>query len=138
MGTRLDLPNGQWADIRDADAIPRKAARAFRKVLYRLSAGAADLDPRLDQDAAARKAASELLKSDSSLDGIEDMADALVFAVVSEWSFGAVDQDTLDTMPDSAVDAIYQSAMQGGYIDKLMPDFGPTGQDDSPTTPSGL
>lgn len=136
MGTRLDLPNGEWADIRDADAIPRKAARAFRKVLYRLSSGAADIDPRMDPDEAARAAASELLKSDSTLDGIEDMADALVFAVVNAWSYGPVDQPTLDEMPDSAVDAIYQAAIAGGYMDNLMPDFGVSPDEDSPTKPS--
>lgn len=137
---KLDLPGDNWAEIRAADAIPRKQARAFRKVLYRLSAGAADIDPRLDQEEAARVAAAELLKSDSSLDGIEDMADALVFAVVNAWSYGPVDQATLDSMPDSAVDAIYQVAMAGGYMDKLMPDWSPDKDDptdpNSPTGPS--
>lgn len=136
MGTRLELPNGAWADVREPDEVPRKVARAFRKVLYRLSAGA-DVDPALDREAAARAAGAALMKSDSGLDGIEDMADALVFCVVSEWSFGAVDQDTLDAMPDAAVDAIYQHAVSGGYMEKLMPDFGISPDPDSPTPPSG-
>ena len=134
---RLDLPNEQWADIREPDQIPRKQARQFRKVLYRLTAGAADVDPSLDEDQAAKAVGRALMNSDSGLDGIEDMADAMVFAVVAEWSYGEVTQETLDNMPDAAVDAIYQHAVTGGYIEKLMPDFGVNPDDDSPTTPSG-
>jgi hypothetical protein len=133
---KLDLPGGGWADIREPDEVPRSAARAFRKILYRLSAPAGAVDPRLDPEEAARSAAAELLKSDSTLDGIEDMADALVFAVVAEWSYGAVDQATLDSMPDAAVDTIYQAALAAGFMDKLMPDFSPNPAEDSPTLPS--
>ena len=134
---KLDLPNGNWASVREPDKVPRKQARAFRKVLYKLSAGA-DVDPNMDQDAAARKAGLALLKSDSGLDGIEDMADALVFCVVAEWSYGDVDQATLDEVPDAAIDAIYQHAVTGGYMDKLMPDFGVNPDESSPTTPSSV
>ena len=129
---KLDLPNGAWALVREPDEVPRKQARAFRRVLYKLSAGA-DVDPTLDQEAAAREAGRALLHSDSGLDGIEDMADALVFCAVAEWSYGPVDAETLDTMPDAAVDAIYQHAVTAGYMDKLMPDFGVNPDEDSPT-----
>ena len=125
---RLELPNDNWADLRGPDEIPRKAARQFRKVLYRLSSAASE---ETDPQGAARA----ILTSDTGLDGIEDMADAMVFAVVSAWSYGPVDSPTLDSMPDSAVDAIYQHAVSGGYIEKLMPDFGPNPDDESPTPP---
>lgn len=131
---RLDLPNDNWVDVYAPDEVPRKPARTFRKVLYRLSAGVSGIDP--NDEAAAAKAATELLKSSDTLDGMEDMADALVFAVVNAWSYGPVDQPTFDVMPDSAVDVIYQHAIDGGYMDKLMPDFSPNPNEDSPTTPS--
>jgi hypothetical protein len=134
---RLDLPRDNWADIRDPDEIPRKQARAFRKELYRLAGGAGDVDPTLDQEAAARAAGVALLQSDGGMDGLEDMAEALVLAVVSDWSYGEVSADTLGSMPDAAVDAIYNRVQAGGYIEKLMPDFSPSPDDDSPTTPSG-
>lgn len=126
---KIDLPNGGWALVREPDEIPRKAARQFRAVLYRLAGPVGN-----ETDAAA--AASALLSAPGGLDGIEDMADALVFAVVAEWSYGPVDSDTLDTMPDSAVDTIYQHAVAGGYMEKLMPDFSPNPDDESPTGPS--
>jgi hypothetical protein len=125
---KLVLLHDNWAMVRDPDEVPRKAARAFRKVLYRLAGPVSD-----EKDAAA--AASALLKTEGSLDGIEDMADALVFCVVAEWSYGDVTPDVLDTMPDAAVDAIYNYATVGGYMEKLMPDFGVNPDDDSPTSP---
>jgi hypothetical protein len=134
---RLDLPRDNWAEIRDPDEIPRKAARAFRKELYRLSGRVGDVDPELDQEEAARAAAVALLKSDGALDGIEDMAEVLVLAVVAEWSYGEVSADVLDSMPDAAVDAIYDYVQAHAYIEKLMPDFSPSQDEDSPTTPSG-
>ena len=127
---KIDLPHDNWAMVREPDEIPRRAARNFRKVLYRLAGPAAN-----ETDAAA--AATALLQAEGGLDGIEDMADALVFAVVAEWSYGHVDAATLDEVPDAAVDAIYQHAIAGGYMEKLMPDFGVSPDDDSPTGPSG-
>lgn len=127
---KLDLPNSNWALVREPDEIPRKAARNFRQVLYRLAGP-------VGQETDAAAAASALLNAPGGLDGIEDMADALVFAVVAEWSYGEVTPEVLDTMPDSSVDAIYQHAVTGGYMEKLMPDFGVSPDDESPTGPSG-
>ena len=77
-----------------------------------------------------------LLSSESGLMGLEDMTEALVFAIVREWSFGPVDQDTLDEVPDDAVEAIHNAAISGEYVTKLNPNFGVTPPDeDSPTTP---
>ena len=103
-------------------------------MFYRAIAPAADVDPALTEEQAAIAAGKALIES-GGMSGMEDMAEALIFAIVSEWSYGTVDQDTLDMMPDAAVDAIYTEAQRGGYIDRLMPDFSPTTNEDSPTTP---
>lgn len=132
--SRIDVPHG-WAELRDADEIPRKAARRFRKVLYSLASGA-DLDPSKSQDEQAAEVGKSMLASENGMDGIEDMAESMVLAVVREWSFGAVCQEVLDELPDSAVDAIYDECQRGGYIEKLMPDFSVSPEEDSPTPPS--
>ena len=131
---KLPLPHDNWADLRDPDEIPRKAARAFRKVLYKVAAPSAGVDQN-DPDAAA-KVAAEMLGSADGMDGIEEMAEAMVLAVVADWSFGDVSPEVLDTVPDAAVNAIYDECQKQDYIAKLMPDFSTSPDEDSPTTPS--
>ena len=131
---RLDMPHDNWAELREADEIPRKAARKFRTVLYSIAAKG-NLDPNRPQEEQAAELGKSLLSGDG-MDGIEDMADAMVLAAVREWSFGAVCQEVLDETPDSALDAIYDACQAGGYIDALMPDFGASPDDDAPTGPS--
>jgi len=133
---RLELPHDAWAELREADEIPRKKARAFRKVLYKLAAPAKDLDPTMDPDAQAAAVGQAMLESEDGMDGVEELAEAMLLAAVSEWSFGAVCQAVMDEMPDKAVDLIYQACQDRGYIDKLMPDFGGSADEDSPTKPS--
>ena len=133
---RLELPHDSWAELREPDEIPRKAARQFRKVLYRLAAPARDLDPDLDAEAQALAVGQAMLSSDDGMDGVEELAEAMLLAAVSEWSYGAVCQAVLDDMPDKAVDMIYGACQAGGYIEKLMPDFGGSADEDSPTKPS--
>jgi hypothetical protein len=133
---RIELGHDHWAELRDADQIPRKQARKFRKVLYKVAAPAADVDQTLDDDAKAIAAGKALMASADGLDGIEEMAEAMVLAVVSEWSFGEVTPEVLDTLPDAAVNAIYERCQKDGYVEKLMPDFSPSPDLDSPTKPS--
>lgn len=133
---RLELPHDGWAELRAPDEIPRKAARKFRKVLYRVAAPASDIDPSLDEDQKALAAGKALMASADGLDGIEEMAEAMVLASVAEWSYGPVEADTLDELPDAAVTRIYDYCQSNGYVDSLMPDFGPSPDPDSPTKPS--
>ena len=133
---RLDLSNDQWAELRPPDQIPRKAARRFRKVLYRVAAPAADVDQTLDDEAKVLAAGKALMSSADGLDGIEEMAEAMVLASVSEWSFGEVTPEVLETLPDAAINRIYLHCQNNGYVDALMPDFGPSPDPDSPTKPS--
>ena len=132
---RLDLPHDNYADLREADEIPRKAARRFRKVLYSMASGA-NVDPNATEEENAAEVGKSLLSSSDGMDGIEDMGEAMVLAAVSEWSYGSVCQEVLDDLPDAAVDAIYDACQAGGYIDALMPDFGASPDDDAPTGPS--
>lgn len=126
---RLELPGGGWAEVREADQIPRGLARSYRKVLFRLAGPGEGTD-------AQPEVAAVVVAADGAMDTLEDMTDALVLAIVSEWSYGAVSVDVLQTVPDTAVEAIYTKAVDGGYIDKLTPDFSPSPDESSPTGPS--
>jgi hypothetical protein len=133
---RLDLPAGEWAELREPDEIPRKAARRFRDVLFALARPAAGVDQDQDPDALAADVGQSMLASADGLSGMEDMAEALVLAVVSEWSYGSVCQEVLDDLPDAAIKAIDRHCQSAGYVATLMPDFGVSPDPDSPTPPS--
>ena len=62
---RIELPHDAWADVVDPDAISRKAARKFRKVLYKVAASTSDVDPNAgdDQIAELGKALGDLVKT---------------------------------------------------------------------------
>lgn len=131
---RLELPHDNWAELREADEVPRRLAQQYRKVLYRLSTGAT-VDQSLSAADQAEAAGRSVLATESGLLGLEEMTEALVFAIVKDWSYGDVDQATLDGVPDAAVEAIHQEAVAGDYIAKLNPNFGVSPEPDSPTTP---
>ncbi len=133
---RLELPNSEWADLREADEIPRKSARRFRDVLFALARPAAGVNQDQDPDALAADVGQSMLASADGLSGIEDMAEALVLAVVREWSYGSVCQEVLDDLPDAAIKLIDQHCQAAGYVAALMPDFGVSPDPDSPTLPS--
>lgn len=137
--SRLELPHEQWAELRDADQIPRKLAKQYRNAFFAVAmstvdaAGGADVNA-LDPQGQAQVGMA--MVGNGTFDVMAAATEALVFAVVSDWSFGPVDQDTLDNMPDTVVDAINEAAVAGGYIEKLNPDFGVSPDPESPTTPS--
>jgi hypothetical protein len=133
---KLELPHDAWADLREPDEIPRGAARRFRKVLYQIATPAAEVDQSLDAEAQAAAVGKAMLSSPDGMDGIEDLAEAMVLAAVREWSYGSVCAEVLEDVPDAAVDTIYDACQAGDYIAKLMPDFSPSPDEDSPTKPS--
>lgn len=136
---RLKLPYDNWAELRAPDEVPRKAARAFRKHLYKMAQVTEDngetivLNEVTDEQAAALA----IMRSEDGFDKIEDMAEALVLAAVREWSYGAVCEAVLEEVPDKALDLIYDECQRQDFVGHLMPDFGVSPDDESPTTPSG-
>lgn len=136
---RLKLPYDNWAELRAPDEVPRKAARAFRKHLYKMAQVTENngetivLNEVTDEQAAALA----IMRSEDGFDKIEDMAEALVLAAVREWSYGAVCEAVLEEVPDKALDLIYDECQRQDFVGHLMPDFGVSPDDESPTTPSG-
>jgi hypothetical protein len=123
MGTRIELPAGQWADLRHPEAIPRRLARQYRNAYYALGAAAS--------------ANGKAVLSAAALEQIEALGDVLVLTIVEDWSYGAVTQEVLDEVSDTSLRALQDAIGEGGYLQALMPDFSPTPDDASPTGPSG-
>jgi hypothetical protein len=136
---RLKLPYDNWAELRAPDEVPRKAARAFRKHLYKMAqvTEANGETIVLNEVTDEQAAALAIMRSEDGFDKIEDMAEALVLAAVREWSYGAVCEAVLEEVPDKALDLIYDECQRQDFIGHLMPDFGVSPDDESPTTPSG-
>ena len=136
---RLELPNDQWAELREPDEIPRKAARKYRGKMYDIvtaATNAGDGIPGDDDPDRAAAVGRTMMSSADGLNGFEDLAEAMVLAVTREWSFGSVCQEVLDELPDGPINAIYDACQKGGYAEALQPDFGATPDEDSPTLPS--
>ena len=136
---RLKLPYDNWAELRAPDEVPRKAARAFRKHLYKMAQVTEDNSETivLNEVTDEQAAALAIMRSEDGFDKIEDMAEALVLAAVREWSYGAVCEAVLEEVPDKALDLIYDECQRQDFVGHLMPDFGVSPDDESPTTPSG-
>jgi hypothetical protein len=95
--TRVDLPGAQWATIRTADSLKRGDQRAVRK------AALIDVDPQ--EDETARIQVSQ---------GIEDdMRDALIARLITEWSLDlplpVARPDILDELDLATYDALHDA-----------------------------
>ena len=76
--------------------------------------------------------------ANGGLDVAEELANDLVLAVVSDWSYGPVDLPTLLDVPTSDLEEIQRRCASEEYTTVLMPkaDFEPTPDPESPTKPS--
>ena len=113
--TRIDLPAGAWAELRDPDAVTERQRKPFVAAL-----GRATKYEGMD---------------DGGLSSMMDVQDALVMAMVEGWSFTLpVNADSLLDLPHKTVTALRTACTP--FQAELMPDFGPTPDPDSPTVPS--
>ena len=115
--TRLDLPAGAWAELRDPDAVTERQRKPFIGALGR----------------AAKAEGSE----DGGLSAMIEVQDTLVLAMVVSWSFESpIVADSLLDLPHKTVSALRTACMR--FQSELLPDFGVDGAADpaSPTEPS--
>ena len=132
---RIDLPHGEWAELRDPDRIPRKKAVRFRSSVYKTSAPAAGLsEDELKSTADGRQALGALFEEDGN--PLDTIVDSMILAVVTEWSLGDVSTDVIDEMDDATAKALDKHFNEIGYLEYLLPDFEPNPDEDSPTSPS--
>ena len=113
--TKIDLPGGAWASLRDADAVTERQRKPFVTAMG--------------------KASKYEGMDDSGFAAILDLQDALVLAMVESWSFEApVNADGMLDLPAKTVDALRKACQP--FQKDLLPDFAPTPDPASPSVPS--
>jgi len=133
---KIDLPNGAWASLRDPEEIPRKLAKGFRRALFDVAGPLADTDTSgMTEDEAAGVIGKAMLQSGDALGTMEGLSEAMILAVVEDWSYGPVDAETMDAMPDAAFSILDKKCGEIGYFEKLTPNFSADPDPDSPTSP---
>ena len=115
--TRLDLPAGAWAELRDPEAVTERQRKPFIGALGR----------------AAKAEGSE----DGGLSAMIEVQDSLVMARVVAWSLESpVVADSLLDLPHKTVSVLRTACMK--YQSELLPDFGVDPDPASPTEPSSV
>ena len=127
---RLELEDN-WAELHDPTTIPHGKTKQYRRTFYRMVAVGATMKQGADDTAMAA------MLADGGLETMDDLADALTLAVVKEWSFGPVDEETLLAIPTASLDEIQKACATDEYQRVLQPDFGFSPEPDSPSKPSG-
>lgn len=139
MGTRLELPDGQWADLLDPRKVSERKRRPITRLLLSLAkdGGLSEIErsPDAPDEATAARIAAAL--STDALGAMDDLNDALVVALVDAWSFDTpCNAETVADLPGDAYEALRDACAP--FLTDLMPNFGPTPDPDSPTSPSSV
>lgn len=142
--TRIELPNGQWADLRDPEAVTerqrRPIARAVRGVrpeiveMQQQAARRPDLPdgtPGPEKQAALR--ALQHAMTNEEADAYQDAGDLATVALVESWSFSAaITLDGVLDLPARSLDALRE--LVAPLASKLFVDTSP---DPNPAAPGG-
>ena len=128
---RIEL-DGDYAELRHAKKIPHGKTMEYRQVFYKMAALGVDADPEHPESA------GRAILENGGLTVLDELANALVLAVVSEWSYGPVDLETLLNVPTADLDEIQRHCASEEYTNVLQPSLDEYDPDpDSPTKPSG-
>lgn len=123
---RVELPDGQWAELYDPTKVPERKRRPVVRALVELAKEQAlhgfgpevDAASLTDEDKAAALAA----KFDTSvLVAGDNLNDVAVIALVSSWSFGEVTVDVLLDLPAESYKALSEACAP--LMMALMPNF---------------
>lgn len=116
---RLELPDGQWAELYDPVKVPeRKRRPVFRAlVAFMASQDGGEIGSKLDP---------------AAVDLADGLNDALVVALVREWSFGEVSEAVLLDMAADCYRVLSTECAK--HLDALMPNFSVS---PDPKVPSG-
>lgn len=156
---KVDLPSGAWAELRDPDLVTERLRKPVRRIQLRLGFDA-DLQEvvrwqgRMEREfKAAQEAAGEDFDpdafepselppvrqdqmTDSQLDLLSDLTNAVAVALVEAWSYEApVTADTIQDLPQRDYEALLEAV--GKHRQALLPNFDVDPAPDSPTEPSG-
>jgi len=130
---RIELDGPEvWAELRHANKIPHGKTMEYRAVFYRMAALTVGVDAE-DED----KTVGRVLVENGGLNAMDELANALVLAVVKDWSYGPVDLATLLEVPTSELDDIQRHCANDEYTTVLQPSLDEYSNDpDSPSKPS--
>lgn len=123
---KIDLPDGEWADLYDPAKVPEKKRRPVVRALTALIRERIEhKPPEFDAEDIADedKAAALVAKLNPALImATDDLNDALVVALVREWSFDVdVTLDNLLELPTDAYRTLSEACST--KLDALMPQF---------------
>jgi hypothetical protein len=126
--TRIDLPDGQWAELWAPRHVKERRRRRWIALTAEVTASTADLprdpdNPRLPDRRYFGARQMELS---------DRMGDALVLCFVREWSFGEVTEDALEDLDQQYFDPIFRACRD--LASELLPDYSP---DVDPKAPTG-
>jgi hypothetical protein len=141
---RVELPKGQYAVLRDPEDVPERLRRPHMDAREHVSAtlmstGTTEADIEAARDgepgAAAKLGLAMISGGATALKRNAD--DLLVAALVESWSYGTdVTADTLQDLPGRAYDALLKACEP--LAEAMSPDFGPSPDPQSPTSPSSV
>lgn len=146
--SRIELPDGEWAELRDPKKVPerlRRPAKAASFEMYRTRQKQLEETASTASPAAPAAGAWGAPPEDEvappvddgtgySLDQITASVDAGIVALVASWSFGdVVTEDTLLDLPSDAYDAIVAAVTP--MIAEMFQTMEPSTDPASPSSP---
>jgi hypothetical protein len=139
---RVELPKGQHAMLRDPEDVPNRLRRPHMDARERVSvslvsSGATEADAvaaQAGEPGAAMKLGLAMVSSGAS--GLKRAADdLLIVALVESWSYeAAIGVEALQDLPGRSYDVLLAACEP--LAAAMSPDFGPSPDPESPTSPS--
>lgn len=126
---KIDLPDGEWASLRDPKKVPEKLRRPIMRSVMAATRQSGDFKKLVDADNP-----EDIVKDldPSFLETGAELNDLLVVALVEEWSFETpVTVDAVLDLPGDVYDELRKTVAP--FITDLLPDFGPSPDPKAPT-----
>lgn len=134
--SRLELPSGGHAELRDPKLVPERLRRPVMRTyvtFLALFVDEVDGDGRPITDKLGRPVKSPPTTPEA-LDVASELNDVLALALIGSWSFDTPPSlEALQDLPGADYDAV--RAAVSPLLQAVLPDFGPSGDQDSPTSP---
>lgn len=138
--SRLDLPDGQWAELVNPRKVSERKRRPYIAAMTDLSSSTADIaqipNPQFGGEPGQPVTIPDPARfSGAHMQLADRVSDALILALVAEWSFGDVSQDILEGLPADCFDPIFRACRD--LAPELAPDYGPDPDPKAPEAKPG-
>jgi len=124
MTERIELPDGAWAELRSPRSVPERLRRPVTKIMFEISQQQTEninndfVDP-------------EMVMVYSELN------DLLIVARVAAWSYDLpISKDSVLDLPGDAYEILQAKAAES--LTEMIPNFGQSSDQESPTQPSDV